>query len=149
MQLYRGDFLDTDLIYPWTGNMREQLRVRYLRALCAWGQHLQQLDRYEEAGLVYRQGLEANPLAEECYCQLMRCLIALDRRAEAALLYRRYCNLLEDDLGLQPAPQIRSLYLSLRGGGEEIDNTQSQIAEERRRNIPSLSRNPSYTQLVR
>jgi DNA-binding SARP family transcriptional activator len=149
-QLYRGDFLDADRSYPWTEAMREQLRARYLRALCAWGQHLQQLERYEEASLVYRQGLEANPLAEECYCQLMHCLIALDRRAEAALLYRRYCSLLEDDLGLQPAPQIRSLYLSLRGGAEEMPGgSPPPMADGRRREMSSFSRKPPYPQIVR
>jgi DNA-binding SARP family transcriptional activator len=148
-QLYRGDFLDADRSYPWAETMREQLRARYLRGLHAWGQCLQQVGRYEEAVQVYRQGLEVNSLADDCYCQLMHCLIALDRRAEAALLYRRYCNLLEDDLGLQPAPQIRSLYLSLRRGGEEVDGTPSPIADERRRNTRPFSRNRSHTQPVR
>jgi DNA-binding SARP family transcriptional activator len=149
-QLYRGDFLDADRNYPWTEAAREQLRARYLRALHAWGQCLQQLGRYEEAVLAYHQGLEVNPLADEYYCQLMRCLIALDRRAEAALLYRRYCNLLEDDLGLQPAPQIRSLYLSLRGGAEEMPGgTPPLVAGERQRDISSFSRKPPHPQLLR
>lgn len=140
VQLYRGDFLDAERNYPWTEAMREQLRARYLRALHAWGQCLQQLGRYEEAGLVYHQGLEVNPLADECYRQLMHCLIALDRRAEAALLYRRYCNLLEDDLGLQPAPQIRSLYQSLQGRAEEPPGSaSSSMARVRRRDMALLS----------
>jgi two-component SAPR family response regulator len=150
VQLYRGDFLDADRSYPWAEATREQLRARYLRALHAWGQCLEQCDRREEAALVYHKGLEVNPLAEECYFQLMPCLIALDRRAEAVLLYRRYCTLLQQDLGLQPAPRIRLLYLSLQGREEEMPgSTSPPMVGEHRRNMPSFSKNPSYTQLPR
>ncbi|GAB4511756.1 MAG: hypothetical protein Tsb0026_15080 [Sulfuricaulis sp.] len=149
-QLYRGDFLDDDRSYSWAEAMREQLRTRYLRFLRAWGQCLQQGGRDEEATLVYHKGLEVNPFAEECYYQLMRCLIALDRRTEAVLLYRRCSTALQEGLDMQPAPQIRSLYLSLLDGGPEIpDSTPLPMAEERRRDAPSFSRKPSYPQLVR
>lgn len=152
VQLYRGDFLDADRGYHWTETMREQLRVRYLHTLHAWGQCLEQCGRHEEAVMVYHKGLEINALAEECYCQLMRCLITLDRRAEAALLYRRYCTLLQEDLGLQPAPRIRSLYLSLQGRGEEMPgSTPSPMVGERRRDMPPwpFSRNPPYPHILR
>jgi DNA-binding SARP family transcriptional activator len=112
-RLYRGDFLDIDQDYPWAEPLREQLRARYLRALRGWGQRLQQLDRHEEAAAAYHKGLEVNPLAEDCYCQLMCCLAALGRRTEAVLLYRRCCAVLQSELGLQPAPETRLLYLSL------------------------------------
>jgi DNA-binding SARP family transcriptional activator len=112
-RLYRGDFLDADQDYPWAEPLREQLRARYLRVLRGWGQRLQQLDRHEEAAAAYHKGLEVNPLAEDCYCQLMCCLAALGRRTEAVLLYRRCCAVLQSELGLQPAPETRSLYLSL------------------------------------
>jgi two-component SAPR family response regulator len=149
-QIYRGDFLDADRIYPWTEATREQLRARYLRALHAWGQCLEQCSRHDEAVQVYHKGLEVNPLAEECYFQLMRCLMALDRRAETVLLYRRYCTALQEELGLDPAPQIRLLYLSLRGGGEEMPgSTSPSMAGEGRRNMPSFSRKPPYPQLPR
>lgn len=112
-RLYRGDFLGTDQDYPWAESLREQLRARYLRVLRAWGQRLQHLDRHEEAAAAYHQGLVVNPLAEDCYCQLMCCLAALGRRTEAVLLYRRCCAVLQSELGLQPASETRSLYLSL------------------------------------
>lgn len=121
-QLYRGDFLDAEWCYPWAEPVREKLRARYLNALRAWGQCLQQHDRHEETAAVYRKGLEINPLAEDCYCQLMRCLAVLGRRTEAVLIYRHCCAVLQDELGLSPAPETRSLYLELCEG-EVCDGT--------------------------
>lgn len=113
-RLYHGHFLDADQSYPWTEPLREQLSARYLRVLRGWGQRLQQLGRHEEAAAAYHKGLEVNPLAEDCYCQLMCCLAALGRRTEAVLLFRRCCAVLQSELGLQPAHETRSLYLSLK-----------------------------------
>lgn len=149
-QLYRGDFLEADRCYSWTEPMRERLRARYMRVLRTWGRCLQQCGRHEEASLIYRKGLEVDPLAEECYDQHMRCLIALGRRTEAVLLYRRCCAVLQKELGLQPASQIHALYLSLREGGEEMPvGTSTPTADRDRRKIPPFSKKPSYPHLLR
>lgn len=147
-RLYRGDFLDTDRGYSWAEPLRERLRTRYLRVLRAWGQQLQQLGRYEEAAAAYHKGLEVNPLAEDCYCQLMCCLAALGRRTEAVMLYRRCCAVLQDELGLPPAPETRSLYLSLRQESPR-DHATSHPTGKYQPIDPTLDDNSQSSQLLK
>jgi DNA-binding SARP family transcriptional activator len=148
-RLYRGDFLDADRGYPWTESLREQLRTRYLRVLRAWGQSLQQLDRYEEAAAAYHKGLDVNPLAEDCYCQLMCCLAVLGRRTEAVLLYRRCCAVLQNELGLQPAPETRSLYLSLRQEEAKPDNAAPRAAGKYQFIDPTFTDSSPFSQSLK
>lgn len=147
-QLYRGDFLDAERSYPWAEPMRDKLRARYLNALRAWGQRLRQHDRHEEAAAVYCKGLEINPVAEDCYCQLMRCLAMLGRRAEVALIYRQCCAVLEDEFGLSPAPETRALYLSLCGR-EVSDSTPFTATIKNGRIVSSFIGIPQSVQLLR
>lgn len=148
-RLYRGDFLGTDQGYPWAEPLREQMRTRYLRALRVCGQCLQQDGRHEEAAVVYHKGLEANPLAEEFYCQLMSCLAALGRRTEAVLLYRRCCAVLQNELGLPPAPATRSLYLNLCQGQATHDGAPPRAADKFRYSMPPFVDIPPSSQLPR
>ena len=69
------------------------------------------LDAGEHAGLVgeLRDLTHLYPLRERCWAQLMLALYRCGRQAEALSAYRAARELLVDELGLEPGPELRQL----------------------------------------
>lgn len=113
LALYRGPFLK-DIDSSWAISVREQLRAKFLRLLTSSTRSHMHGGRYEAALPLLNQGLESEPLAEELYRDLMRCHSALDRRAEALVVYQRCHKLLISQVGLEPGPGTQALYRAIR-----------------------------------
>ncbi|MGE0387970.1 MAG: BTAD domain-containing putative transcriptional regulator [Gammaproteobacteria bacterium] len=114
LDLYRGAFLADDETEPWTVAVRERLRGRYIHALVAFGQALEQSGDFEAAIAANQRGLAADPVIESFYQGLMRCYARLDRHAEAIGAYRRLKQILSVTLGMAPGAETERLYRSLR-----------------------------------
>src|SRR5581483_1661145 len=112
--LYRGHFLVEDSDAPWALSLRERLRGQFLRCVSAAGRQLEDSGDLEAAALLYRRGIEADDLIEEFYQGLMRCLLKLDRRAEAMSVFRRLRQTLSVTLGIRPSASSERLFESLR-----------------------------------
>ncbi|HEY1179904.1 MAG TPA: BTAD domain-containing putative transcriptional regulator, partial [Phytomonospora sp.] len=93
-------------------------------------------DRYDaEVGLGNGAGLvteltdlvAANPVRERLVAALMRALVASGRDSEALLVYQRTSELLADELGVDPSPELSALHVALLrgelGGREENRKT--------------------------
>jgi DNA-binding SARP family transcriptional activator len=70
--------------------------------------------RHEKALRMLDRGLEADPLAEELYCCLMRCHAALGHRAEALAAYQHCHKMLSTQLGIDPTPKTQAIYQAVR-----------------------------------
>ena len=114
MDLYRGHFLAEEPDAPWAAVTRERLRGRFLRRLLALGRSLEADGLHESAADVYRNGIDSDELAEELYQGLMRCLQALERRAEAISTYRRLRQALSVTLGIAPSPTTQRLFQDIQ-----------------------------------
>ena len=114
--LYRGAFLADDEDASWAVAMREKMRVRIIDALGRFASSLEESGSYQEAAEYYLRGIEVDDLVEPFYQGLMRCYDRLDRRAEAAEIYRRLRVALSIRLGSTPASATERLYQSLRAG---------------------------------
>jgi len=114
LALYQGAFLEKDADASWVWPLRERLRNRFLRELTKQGRLLMQAKQYEEAIRLTEKGLDVDSLAEELYCNLMRCYQALGRRADALSTYERCRKLLSITLGVTPSPETEALYQALR-----------------------------------
>src|SRR5262249_38081752 len=87
-----------------------QLRMHALERLC---DRLTDARRFGEA---IEAGLEAarvEPLRESAHRAIMRVHIAEGNRSEALYHYQSYRKLLDDELGLEPSPEMASLIASL------------------------------------
>lgn len=114
LELYRGPFLDgTDA--PWAVPLRERLRARFLRLVAETGRRLP-AQRDEDAIQILERGLEADPLAEDLYREMIRRHAAAGRRAEALSAYRRCERALASLLGIAPASDTQALCHALRQG---------------------------------
>jgi LuxR family transcriptional regulator, maltose regulon positive regulatory protein len=113
LKLYQGPFLASDTDLPWAMPMRERLGAKFIRHLAERGRELSDAGEFDAAIALFEKGLNADPLAEELYRNLMLCYQALDRRAEAIGVYRR-CERTLAALGMPPAPKTVALYQSLQ-----------------------------------
>lgn len=114
--LFKGPFLSEETDEPWSIQMRERLRDKFLRGLVKLGKHLEQVGQWEEAIEQYQNGLAVDPLVEECYQRLMSCYHSLGRAADAVATYQRCQKNLETVLGVAPSPETEKLYQKLRSG---------------------------------
>lgn len=110
--LYRGPFL-ADEEDPWMFAARERLRSKLLRCVDELGDILRGSHDYGAETDLYQRVLEIEPLAEQVYRSLMRCLIAQGRYAEALRVYQRCEEVLSALLRAQPSAPTRELYDSI------------------------------------
>ena len=74
----------------------------------AAGPALQGLSVYLEEKQL-RSLVVAHPLNESFHIRLMEALHHTGRRGDALVVYRELCRTLDDELGMEPSPEARSL----------------------------------------
>lgn len=114
LALYRGDFLP-EVERMWCVPKREALRGMYVEALLGVGQCREMRGEFEEAISWYRRALEADDLREDVYRHIMQCYKKAGRRPEALAQYRRCCQILRQELGVDPSIETRDLYRQIVG----------------------------------
>jgi len=116
----RGELKDTDLrlltadVLPdwseeWVVSERErvrQLRLHALEALCARFTQAGRIGDAVEAGLA---AVEADPFRESAHRVLMLAHLAEGNRAQVMDQYRSYRQLLRQELGVGPSPELEEL----------------------------------------
>ncbi|HEX6610697.1 MAG TPA: BTAD domain-containing putative transcriptional regulator, partial [Hyphomicrobiaceae bacterium] len=122
-QLYTGDFLEglsieSGEFESWRREVSARSKgqvldvlTRLMTQLAASGES----ERAIEAGL---RILRLEPLHETAARSLMRLYAGSGRRASAVELYRTLSDQLKKDLGAQPEPQTRAVYVEITKGGE-------------------------------
>jgi LuxR family transcriptional regulator, maltose regulon positive regulatory protein len=113
--LYQGPFLGRHADLQWAIAPRERLRVRFMRHLADRGRQLFASGRVDAAIALFEKGLNADPLAEEFYRQLMVCYQALDLRSQAIAVYQRCEKTLAATGGIAPGAKTVALYEALQG----------------------------------
>jgi DNA-binding SARP family transcriptional activator len=114
--LYAGDFLPEDIYSDWAAPMRDNLRIRYLRALeDAAGIADSSGDR-DRALRFYEKMFIADPCNEKACCWLMMRYQSDDRRREAVRTYERCERALSRDVDLEPDEQTKKLYRRILEG---------------------------------
>jgi DNA-binding SARP family transcriptional activator len=111
--LYGGSFLAGDSDQPWSVQLRERLRARFVQHLQRRAAQLEKQGAWANAATLYARGIETEDLAEELYQGLMRCHRELGRPAEGLAVYRRLRQILSVVLGIAPTAQSDALYRSL------------------------------------
>ena len=83
----------------WLDELRWELRERLADAYAAVGRH-------GDAVVVLRALTAEDPLREGTWARLVRALHAAGRRANALSEYRRVCDFLAAELGVEPGPEL-------------------------------------------
>jgi predicted ATPase/DNA-binding SARP family transcriptional activator len=119
LALYRGDFLAGETVAEWHYEVRERLRELWLEGSRALGKALVERGRDAEAAEVFRRLLEREPVDEEASRNLIACALRRGDRNEGMREYRRLERALDQELGVEPGPEIAKLYQQLRRGGAD------------------------------
>ena len=122
--LYGGAFLeqffisDSEAFEEWAVLKREWLQREVTEALSLLADYHERRGEYKRAQQVARRQMQMEPWREEAHRQLMR-LLALDGQRSAALAQYEACRrMLADELGIEPTPETRRVYETIRAEGQ-------------------------------
>lgn len=93
----------------WVIMERERFRQLRLHALDDLGERLVMSGRYADASQVALSCVQSEPLRESAHRLLVRVHLCEGNIAEAIRQYRRYADLLREELGAQPSRAMRDL----------------------------------------
>jgi DNA-binding SARP family transcriptional activator len=113
-RLYEGHFLEQETERPWALKTRQLLRDRLLACVRETARGYEGRGKWPEAALVYRSGLELDPLAEDLCRGLMICHRELGDYSDALQAYRRCRELLARFLGVPPNAKTEAIHQSVR-----------------------------------
>lgn len=115
LQLYRGDFLCDDIYEEWTNPYRVEYQELFLQiSLRAANLLIEYHNDYKQALQICRNAINKDPFREEIYQAGIEALILDQRYPEAMKLYRKYCQMLEDEFQLEPSRKIQALIAGMR-----------------------------------
>jgi two-component SAPR family response regulator len=107
--LYKGPFMSATYS-EWVEPLRRELEERYIEALNELAARKLREGPFEE-GLVLFKSLESvDPYSDAAAFGVMRCYLALNDGPAAARHYRRYRQLLHDELDEEPSERLQQLY---------------------------------------
>ncbi len=124
VELYRGDFLEGFYVHQspafeeWVLAQRARLRELALQALHTLATHHSRRGAAGHATAVqYTTRLLAlDPWREEAHRQLMLLLAQSGQRGAALAQYEACCQVLADELGVEPLPETRAVYEAVLHG---------------------------------
>ncbi len=114
LQLYRGDFLESEPVGDWHLQYRDRLRRLYVDGGMALAELHYDADRLAEAADVCERVLRWETLHEAAYRLLMICWTKMGDRTRALRLYQRLSTLLKDELETEPESETAAVYERLQ-----------------------------------
>jgi DNA-binding SARP family transcriptional activator len=117
LALYRGPFLPDESEQPGYIASREQIRSRLLRCLARIARRWEDAGRPEAAADCYLRLIEADPLFEAPYRNLMLSYQRAGDRVEARATYERLRTLLSARLQAEPSPETQAVFAGLKTRG--------------------------------
>ncbi|MFE5584785.1 BTAD domain-containing putative transcriptional regulator [Kitasatospora sp. NPDC056531] len=101
----------------------ERVRLQELKVTAGeeWAESLLAAGRHTESVTVLSDLVLREPLRERLRWLLMLALYRGRRRAHALEVYRETRRLLDDELGIEPGPELRSLHEQILGGHPDLD----------------------------
>jgi LuxR family maltose regulon positive regulatory protein len=113
LTLYRGPFLPDESEQPSYIACREQLRARLLRCLTRAARAREETGRAEAAADWYSRCIDADPLFEAAYRNLMLLLHRRGESGEARAVYERLRTVLSTRLKMMPSQETQAVFTAL------------------------------------
>lgn len=140
-KLYRGDLLDGMILseHPfeqWLSLERERARGAMTRGLTRLIELDSDAGQISDAVTACTQLLQLDPLNEQAHRMLMRLQWRQGRRASALQTYQSFARRLEAELGVEPEPEFRQLYLELQSAAVVRVAPPAPVVQAKRRAAP-------------
>ncbi len=113
-RLAKGTFLEEDRYSDWTHARRQMIQAAQRRLVHRLADLYLQRAMGDMAEVVLHTFLAEEPTDEDMLCHLMMLLSQQGRRQEALGFYQRTANVLQEELGTQPAAGTRALAERIR-----------------------------------
>lgn len=110
LRLYRGDYLPDRFYADWCIEERERLLLLFLRGAERLAQIYVSKEQFDEAIYWCDQILMKDRCWEEAYRLLMYCYYRKNNRAYAIKLYRKCCEQLKKELGVEPLETTKQMF---------------------------------------
>jgi predicted ATPase/DNA-binding SARP family transcriptional activator len=107
--VYGGEFMAGVTAGEWALARRDELSRRFESALLAVGRLHVAAGRHQAAATAFRRAVEHEPLNESAHRELMTCWAMLGENARAVRHYTNLVRLLEEQVGVAPAPETTAL----------------------------------------
>jgi DNA-binding SARP family transcriptional activator len=117
LALYRGPFLPDESEQPSYIARREELRMRLLRCVTRAAKRSEDAGRHDAAADWYLRCIEADPLFEAPYRNLMLSYRRAGDAVEARATYERLRTILSARLQAAPSPETQAVFAELRASG--------------------------------
>jgi len=112
---YRGPYLSATYS-EWTEPIRRELEDRYVEALNELAAFKLRAGAFEESLALFKALEAVDAYSEAAAYGVMRSYVALNDGASAARHFRRFRQLLKDDLDEEPSPRLVDLYREASSG---------------------------------
>jgi DNA-binding SARP family transcriptional activator len=109
IELYQGDYLGR-LEAHWVLNERERLRSTYLGALIALAEAYAEVGDLDSALSTFQKASQVEPFFESAWQGAMMIYLRMGNRAAAITHYERLKQVLHDEMGIEPSPELQALY---------------------------------------
>jgi len=114
LDLYQGDFIPEERYAPWVEQRREDLKNIYIDLLSRTARYHEKAGAFKKAAACLKQVLEADPLQEEAYRNLMSLYAGRSQYNEAIRVYETCQKSLQAGLDSQPDPVTAALYRGIK-----------------------------------
>ncbi|WP_245804736.1 BTAD domain-containing putative transcriptional regulator [Halobacillus hunanensis] len=118
LQFYKGDYLPERHFEHWCLNERERLQVLFLRGAERIAQIYTRLEQYDPCIHWSQKIIQNDQTWEEAYRLLMYCYYQKGNRPQAMKWYQRCEEVLESELGVDPMPPTKDMYLIIKSSGD-------------------------------
>ncbi|GGA75745.1 transcriptional activator [Ornithinibacillus halotolerans] len=110
IRLYRGSYLEDLRFATWCQAERERLQTLYLRGVEKLAQISVRLHDFHSCIELCEKIIQIDQTWEEAYRLLMYSYYQLNNRPQAIRWYEKCCNVLEEELGVEPMMPTREMY---------------------------------------
>jgi DNA-binding SARP family transcriptional activator len=109
ISVYKGPFMSATYS-EWVEPVRRELEERYIEALNELAARKLKDGSFEEALVLFKSLESVDPYSEAAAFGVMRCHVGLNDGPAAARHYRRFRQLLHDELDEEPSERLQQLY---------------------------------------
>lgn len=114
-----GDYME-NLDYEWLSAERQRVEFLYMQAVERLARLYSQAGDHAQAAHCLRLLIHKNPLLEEVHCLLMSTYAAMGDRLAVIQQYETLKDVLDRELGVNPAAKTRALYYRLCGQQDDV-----------------------------
>jgi DNA-binding SARP family transcriptional activator len=130
LDMYRGDLLPDDRYDEWAIGPRRDLRNEFLSGLTELVALLEARGEIGAALDAARRLVATEPAREESNALLIRLYALIGRRADAVRQYELLAQVLDEELGTEPGPDIQRLYEEIRARRADEPELTSDLWEQ-------------------